>query len=209
MKITNYEQIDSLGLDALREIGSIGLGNAATSLASLLSRKIQMTQPDVSILGNNDAVYKLGGPEKIVVGVLTRVTGDINGLMLYIQDLNFINMMLNNLLSEDITDYDQLGEMEMSALIEIGNIIISSYINSLTSLADISVKLSVPGVSTNMLGGIMTVPMIEFGYETDKIMMIGGSLICDDQEIGGNLLLIPEMESLNKLFEKLGIKNGQ
>lgn len=209
MKITNYEQIDSLGLDALREIGSIGLGNAATALASLLSRKIQMTQPDVSILGYNDAVYKLGGPEKIVVGVLTRVTGDINGLMLYIQDLNFINMMLNNLLSEDITDYDQLGEMEMSALIEIGNIIISSYINSLTSLADISVKLSVPGVSTNMLGGIMTVPMIEFGYETDKIMMIGGSLICDDQEIGGNLLLIPEMESLNKLFEKLGIKNGQ
>ena len=79
----------------------------------------------------------------------------------------------------------------------------------MTSLADISVKLSVPGVSTNMLGGIMTVPMIEFGYETDKIMMIGGSLICDDQEIGGNLLLIPEMESLNKLFEKLGIKNGQ
>ena len=209
MKITNYEQIDSLGLDALREIGSIGLGNAATSLASLLSRKIQMTQPDVSILSYNDAVYKLKKKKKIVVGVLTRVTGDINGLMLYIQDLNFINMMLNNLLSEDITDYDQLGEMEMSALIEIGNIIISSYINSLTSLADISVKLSVPGVSTNMLGGIMTVPMIEFGYETDKIMMIGGSLICDDQEIGGNLLLIPEMESLNKLFEKLGIKNGQ
>ncbi len=56
MRITNYEQIDSMGLDVLREIGSIGIGNAATALASMLSRKIQMTQPDVSILGYNDAV---------------------------------------------------------------------------------------------------------------------------------------------------------
>ncbi len=209
MKITSYEQIDSMGLDVLREIGSIGIGNAATALASMLSRKIQMTQPDVSILGYNDAIYKLGGPEKIVVGVLTRITGDINGLMLYIQDMTFINVILRNLMSEEINDYSEIGEMETSALIEIGNIIISSYINSLTSLVGISVKLSVPGISTNMLGAILSVPMVEFGYETDKIMTIGGSLICDDKEIGGNLILVPEMESLNKLFEKLGIQNGE
>lgn len=208
MKITNYEQIDSMGLDALKEIGSIGIGNAATALASMLSRKIQMTQPDVSIMGYNDAMYKLGGPEKIVVGVLTRVSGDINGIMLYIQDLKFINIVLKNLMSEEIEDYDQMGEMEISAIIEIGNIIISSYINSLTSLVGISAKLSVPGISTNMLGAILSVPMVEFGYETDKIMTIGGSLVCDDQEIGGNLILVPEMESLNNLFEKLGIQNG-
>lgn len=208
MKITNYEQIDSMGLDALKEIGSIGIGNAATALASMLSRKIQMTQPDVSIMGYNDAIYKLGGPEKIVVGVLTRVTGDIKGLMLYIQDLKFINIVLKNLMSEEVESYDQLGEMEISAIMEIGNIIISSYINSLTSLVGISAKLSVPCISTNMLGAILSVPMIEFGYETDKIMTIGGSLVCDEQEIGGNLILLPEMESLNNLFEKLGIQNG-
>jgi len=208
LKITNYEQIDSMGIDALKEIGSIGIGNAATALASMLSRKIQMTQPDVSIMGYNDAIYKLGGPEKIVVGVLTRVTGDIKGLMLYIQDLKFINIVLKNLMSEEVESYDQLGEMEISAIMEIGNIIISSYINSLTSLVGISAKLSVPCISTNMLGAILSVPMIEFGYETDKIMTIGGSLVCDEQEIGGNLILLPEMESLNNLFEKLGIQNG-
>ncbi|MGB5823189.1 MAG: chemotaxis protein CheC [Proteocatella sp.] len=208
MKITNYEQIDSMGLDVLKEIGSIGIGNAATALASMLSREIKMTQPDVSIMGYNDAVYKLGGPEKIVVGVLTRITGDIKGLMLYIQDLKFINIVLKNLMSEEVESYEQLGEMEISAIMEIGNIIISSYINSLTSLVGISAKLSVPCISTSMLGGILSVPMIEFGYETDKIMTIGGSLVCDEQEIGGNLILVPEMESLNSLFEKLGIQNG-
>ncbi len=201
----NYEDMGSMEMDVMREIGSIGTGNAATALAEVISSKIQMTIPEVEILGYNEAIKKMGGPESIVAGVLVQMSGEIEGIMLYIQRLDFINLVLEKLLSERITGYEQLGEMEMSALVEIGNIMISSYINAVSKLTGISINLSVPGISVNMLGGILTVPMIEFGHQTDKIMSINGKFICDDKEVYSNLLMMPDVSSLNYLLKKLGV----
>jgi chemotaxis protein CheC len=202
-----YEDMDSMEMDVMREIGSIGTGNAATALSQVISSKIQMTIPQVEILGYNEAIKKMGGPESIVAGVLVKMTGEIEGLMLYIQRLDFINLVLEKLLSERITGYEQLGEMETSALVEIGNIMISSYINAVCELSGISINLSVPGISVNMLGGILSVPMIEFGHQTDKIMAINGKFICDNKEVYSNLLMMPDVNSLNYLLKKLGVSH--
>ena len=98
-----------------------------------------------------------------------------------------------------------LDEIEKSALMEVGNIIISSYVSAISSLTGITINLSVPEVSVNMLGGIMNVPMAEYGYETDTLMTIGGAFSCDGQELYSNLILLPEIESLDFLMTKLGV----
>lgn len=205
MSITSYDQMNTLEMDVLKEIGSIGTGNAATALSTLLNQKIQMSIPEVSIMDYNEAINKMGGPEKIVAGVMSRITGEINGIMLYTQELDSINVMLQGVLSEKIEDFFQLSEMEFSAIIEVGNIIISSYMNALTSLAGVTANLSVPGISINMLGGILSVPMVEYGYESNKILTIGGKLSMDSKELESNLILLPDLKSLNYLFQKLGI----
>lgn len=207
MDITSYEQMNSMELDVLREIGSIGTGNAATALSTLLNTKIKMSMPEVSILGYNEAINKMGGPEKIVAGVMSRISGEINGIMLYTQELDSINTMLQGVLAEKIDNYFQMNEMEISAIIEVGNIIISSYMNAITSLAGISTTLSVPGISINMLGGILAVPMVEYGYESNKILSIGGKLSMDEKVLESNLILLPDVKSLNHLFQKLGIRH--
>ena len=207
MSITSYEQMTSMELDVLREIGSIGTGNAATALSTMLNTKIKMSMPEVSILGYNEAINKMGGAEKIVAGVMSRVSGEINGIMLYTQELESMNVMLQGVLAEKIDNYFQLNEMEISAIIEVGNIIISSYMNAITSLAGITANLSVPGISINMLGGILAVPMVEYGYESNKILTIGRELIMDNQELESNLILLPDVQSLNYLFKKLGIEH--
>lgn len=207
MDITSYEQMNSMELDVLREIGSIGTGNAATALSTLLNTKIKMSMPEVSILGYNEAINKMGGPEKIVAGVMSRISGEINGIMLYTQELDSINTMLQGVLAEKIDNYFQMNEMEISAIIEVGNIIISSYMNAITSLAGISTTLSVPGISINMLGGILAVPMVEYGYESNKILSIGGKLSMDEKVLESNLILLPDVKSLNYLFQKLGIRH--
>lgn len=201
------EDMGNMEIDVLREIGSIGTGNAATALSGLLSRKVEMTLPQVEIQGYNEAIASMGGPETIVSGVLVKLSGEINGLMLYIQRLDFINLVLGQVLSEQITGYDQLREIEISALVEIGNIMISSYVSAIAKLTGISVNLSVPAISVNMLGGILSVPMIEYGHQSDKIMTIDGKFICDSKEVYSNLLLVPEVRSLNYLMKKLGVTN--
>ena len=195
-----YEDINNLEIDVMREIGSIGTGNAATALSQMMNRKIKMTMPEVQILGFNEAITKLGDPEMIVSGVLVHISGELNGVMLYLQKLEQV-------LTSKIDDFSQLGDLEVSALVEIGNIMISSYVSAISKLTGISINLSVPAMSVNMLGGIMSVPMIEFGHQTDKLMIINGKFIVEDREVYSNLLLMPDIPSLNYLLKKLGVLN--
>ena len=62
-----------------------------------------------------------------------------------------------------------------------------------------------PAFSVNMLGGIMTVPMAEFGYVSDKLMMITGKCIIGGRNVDSNLLMLPDIQSLNYLMQKLGV----
>ena len=203
--IEKYEDMNRLAMDALKEIGSIGTGNAATALSQVLSQKIEMTLPEVKIMGYNRAIKELGGAETPVAGVLVKLSGEVNGIMLFLQSMEFIKVILKSSIGKEIEDFSELGELEMSALIEIGNIIISSYINAISTLTGITINLSVPGSSINMLGAILSVPMIEYGYETDKLMTIGGSFICEGEEVYSNLILLPDIASLNFLMQKLGV----
>ncbi len=207
MTISNYDDMSRFELDVLKEIGSIGTGNAATALSQMLNRKIEMGLPEVKIMDYNKAISELGGPETVVAGVLVHLSGEVNGIMLYLQRLDFINIVLESLVGKKINDFMYLDEMGISALIEAGNIIISSYVNAISTLTGITINLSVPGISVNMLGGIMNVPMAEYGYETDKLMTIGGTFICDGKEVYSNLILLPDIKSLNYLMKKLGVKS--
>ena len=72
MTLKSYDQLSSLEIDTLREIGSIGTGNAATALSQLLDREVRITLPEVRIMGYNEAIEWIGGPEAVTAGVLDR-----------------------------------------------------------------------------------------------------------------------------------------
>lgn len=206
MKISKYEEISEMAMDAMREISSIGSGNAATALSSVLDKRVKMTLPEVKVLGFNEAVRKLGGPETIVAATLVQMSGEINGIMLFLQRIDFINIVLESVSLMPIKDYSELNEFDVSALNEVGNIIISTYVNAVTKFTDISVTLSVPAIAINMLGGLLSVPMAELGEQTDKIMVLDGKFHCDDKEVYCGLLMLPDVESLNYLMKKLGVE---
>lgn len=206
MGIEKYEDMNALELDVIKEVGSIGIGNAATALSQVLQKETKMSLPAVYILGYNEAIEKMGSPEEIVAAVLVKMSGEINGIMLFILKMDFINSVLGSVMSEKIKDYMELTEIEKSALEEIGNIIISSYVNALSGLTGVAIKLSIPSIAVNMLGGILSVPMAEFGYGTDKLMMINGKFIVDDKVLDSNLLMLPDIQSLNYLMHKLGVE---
>ncbi|MBQ6986142.1 MAG: chemotaxis protein CheC [Oscillibacter sp.] len=205
MEIKNYDELSTMEIDTLREIGSIGTGNAAAALSVMLGRNVRITLPEVRIMGYNEAIEWIGGPEAITAGVMVRISGQMTGIMLSVQSLEFVNLVLSSMLSEEVHDYEDLKELERSALIEIGNIMISTFINALTGLADISVDLTVPSLSVDMQGAILAVPMAEYGGQSDYLMTIGGNFMCDNQVVPCRLLLSPDVRSLNFLLRKLGV----
>lgn len=203
MAIERYEDMDTVELDIIKEVGSIGTGSAATALSGLLDTQIKMTIPEVSILGYNEVIEALGHPEEMVAAVLVQMSGEMNGIMLFLLKMDFINEVLSVMLQKEVEDYSQLEELELSALTEVGNIMVSTYINALSTLAGLNIHLSVPAISLNMLGGILSVPMIELGYETDKMLTITGKFIINNVQLDSNLLMLPDIESLNYLMKKL------
>lgn len=201
----NFDELNGMELDTIREIGSIGTGNAATALSSLLSCQVQIAMPQVHIMGYNEAIDWIGGPEAITAGVLVRLSGEINGIMLSVQQLNFVNLVLEHLVQRRIEDYKDLQDLEKSVLIEVGNIMISTFVNALAQLAGITIKLTVPSFAVDMQGAILSVPMVEFGGQSDYIMTIGTDFICDKNVVPCRLLLSPDVLSLNFLLKKLGV----
>ena len=196
MTIKSYSDLNSLELDTLREIGSIGTGNAATALSSLIGQQVRIEMPEVRIMGYNEAIEWIGGPEEITAGVLVKMSGQVNGIMLSVQQLKFVNLVLESMLGKGVEDYSGLHEMECSALIEVGNIMISTFINALSSLAGIDIELTVPAFTVDMQGAIMAVPMAEYGGQSDYIMTIGGNFVRDGQTVPCRLLLSPDIRSL-------------
>ena len=155
----------------------------------------------------NEAIEWIGGPEEVTAGVLVKMSGDIGGIMLSVQKLELVNVVLNAMLGENIDNYENLTELERSAMIEIGNIMISTFINALSGLADVNIKLTVPAFAVDMQGAILTVPMAEYGGMSDYLMAIGGNFVCDGKEVPCHLILSPDLRSLDFLLRKLGVSN--
>ena len=208
MIIKSYDELSSLELDTLKEIGSIGTGNAATSLSALIGKPVRIQQPEVRIMEYNEAIEWIGGPEPITAGVLVGMSGQLSGIMLSVQQLDFVNLVLESMMEKTIQDYLALQELERSALTEVGNIMISTFINALSGLAGLDIELTVPAFTVDMQGAIMAVPMAEYGGQSNYIMTIGGNFICNGKEIPCRLLLSPDIRSLNFLLRKLGVNSG-
>ena len=208
MTIKSYDELSSLELDTLKEIGSIGTGNAATSLSALIGKPVRIQQPEVRIMEYNEAIEWIGGPEPITAGVLVGMSGQLSGIMLSVQQLDFVNLVLESMMEKTIQDYLALQELERSALTEVGNIMISTFINALSGLAGLDIELTVPAFTVDMQGAIMAVPMAEYGGQSNYIMTIGGNFICNGKDIPCRLLLSPDIRSLNFLLRKLGVNSG-
>ena len=93
-----YNDLSEFQLSVLSEIGNIGAGNAATSLASILADKVSMTVPKLQIIDVNSMTAILGGPENELAGILVNMTGDIQGMLLFLFDKKFICKLINVLL---------------------------------------------------------------------------------------------------------------
>lgn len=206
MAIYRYEELGENQMDVFREIGSIGNGNAITALSGILSEKISMELPEVNILEFNMAQKKIGDAEEIVGAVLVEMSGELSGLMMLILKRDFIKTMIKKVLSYEKENLLDMEEMEESLLIEVGNIMLSSYISALSSLTNIQIHLSVPQFAVNMLGGILSMPMAMMGIESDQIMMITGAFSIGGEEMDSNILLLPDIRSLNVLMKKLGVE---
>ncbi|MBP3421037.1 MAG: chemotaxis protein CheC [Lachnospiraceae bacterium] len=190
--------------DVLREIGNIGAGNATTALAQMLQCKVDMKVPQVKLLDFQEVGAAMGGEEQIMAGVYLLVEGDITGSMMFLLEEKAAHCLVSKLMQMPMNEEGPFTEMELSALKEIGNIIVASYLNSLSVLTNMVIMPSVPDLSIDMAGAILSVPAIEFGEVGDKMLLIQ-TQFTDDVDLDGYFVLVPDLESYDKILTAIGM----
>lgn len=198
-------ELNDIHIDVLKEIGNIGAGNAATSLSQMLSKRIDMNVPEVSLLNYDDIIESIGGAENVVVGILVSFDGDIDGVILFLLKKEFVHLIINSLLGTELHSFEEISEMEMSALSEIGNIMVSSYVNSISTLTEMSIDITVPSLNIDMSGALLDSVTAEFSEAADKVIFIKEKYFCQDETVYSHMLLLPSMTSLKILLKRFGL----
>ncbi len=207
MALNDYNDLNEIQLDVLREMGNIGTGNAAMALAEMLATPIDISVPTVKILDYETAMEAMGGPENMIVGLLLSFDGDINGMIMFLLEKDFAHMMINTLMGEDTETFDPEDPVSNSALTEVGNIMAASYVNAIASMTEMRINLSVPSMSIDMLGAILSVPAIHYANISDKIIMIQNELQGNNTSASNHILMLPDVESLQKIMTALRIED--
>ncbi|MDD3367732.1 MAG: chemotaxis protein CheC [Lachnospiraceae bacterium] len=189
--------------DILKELGNIGAGNATTALAQMLGCKVDMKVPQVKLLEFKDVGTLMGGEEQIMAGIYLGVEGDISGSIMFLVEKEAARHLVSKLMGMELAN-EEFTELETSAIKEVGNIITGAYLNSLSTLTNLKIYPSVPNLAIDMAGAILSVPAIEFGMVGDKILLIE-TLFTDDVDLNGFFIMIPDLESYEKILSSLGI----
>ena len=209
--MSDMASLNSIQLDAIKEVGNIGTGNAATALSGLLDRKIQMTVPKTELVSIYELGEHYGDPMQTVGAVFVRSLGGFQCSLIFIQPEEDAKLMVELLLKQQFGSFipaDEIPQdMTDSALSEVGNIVLSSFLNAINMLLGARHQISVPGVAHDMLSSILDVVASIYGQMGETALLVNTELSVEGQEEGGkvsgHIILIPDPDALEMLLQKL------
>lgn len=201
----SLEEVNSMYMDVLKEIGNIGAGNATTAIAKMVGARIDMSVPSVKLLEVSELGTAVGNEDDTIIGIFLEVENDISGSMMFLLDIESGHYLVNTLMGRDLSYKEEFDEMDLSALKEVGNIIAASYLTALSSLTNLRIAPSVPYIAVDMAAAILSVPAIQFGMMGDKALLIQTEINAD-VAINGYFILMPEQDSYDKILTSLGIQ---
>ncbi len=197
------EEMSDEYFDVLKELGNIGAGNATTALSQMMQCKVDMSVPQVKLMEFKELGEMMGGEEIIMAGIYLAIEGDVAGSIMFLLEKQAARHLVNKLMGTSV-EGEEFSEMEFSALKEVGNIITAAYLNSLASLTNLKLHPSVPDLTVDMAGAILSVPAIEFGTLGDKMLLIQTQFF-DEMVLDGYFILVPNLDSYSKILSALGL----
>ena len=163
----SLDNVNSMYMDVLKEIGNIGAGNATTAIAGMLGTTMKMEVPRVLLMDATKLGDAICPEEETIVGIFLEVTNDISGSMMFLMKLPAAHFLVNKLMGRPQDYNEPFDEMDLSAMKEIGNI------------------LSVPAIQFGQYGDNALFIETEFG---DDIMMNGYFILMPDPDSYDNIL---------------------
>ncbi len=195
----SYRQID-----ALREVGNIGAGNAAIALSQMVNKKVDLSVPRANILPLASVPDLVGGPEIPVAGVYLKIIGECSGSILMLLERESAWSLAGLMVKNDLEGEDDVT-VKRSALQETGSILSGAYLNALGQLTNLFFKPTVPGFAMDMAGAIIDHVLVDLEASEDYVMVVETDFQISGIKIQGHLVLFPDIGTLAIILERLGV----
>ncbi|SEK21213.1 chemotaxis protein CheC [Carnobacterium iners] len=195
-------EYSALELDALKEVINIGGGNAATSLSNLIDKPVNMTVPIIEMLDYSEVYEQIMPEDAVVKAIMMRMFGDADGMFLFTVDQAASESIVKMMMPEGISYSELLAD---SALQELVNILVHSFLNAIIKLLDIQLVTSVPLLTKDMFGAIMSSVYVEQGQYEESVMIIKNEFYYAGDRLESSLYFVPQPGILEKMFELLGV----
>ncbi|MEB1810109.1 MAG: chemotaxis protein CheC [Bacillaceae bacterium] len=205
------ERIKPYHLDVLKEIGNIGAGNAATALSTLLSKSIDMKVPSVRVVSLQEIADLVGGEDNVVAAIFLRLEGDAPGSMFLLIPVAEAEQLIQRLIGNSTFQLTEppFEELGLSALQELGNILAGSYLSALSDFTKLNLQPSVPAISIDLAGAILSFGLIEVSQVSDYAIVIDTEVQEMDNEFSqssGHFFLLPDPNAFEQIFKSLGVE---
>lgn len=209
--MSNDYPITDMHLDVLKEIGNIGAAHGATALSQLLNRKIDMRVPSVKLVSFDEMFDLAGGADEVVVGIFLRIEGDLAGSMFFMLSIESANRFISKLIGDSSFDFTspEIPEIGISAMQELGNILSGSYLSALSDFTRLKIYPTVPSLSIDMVGALISFGLIEVSHYSDEVIVIDTRIqeegVDGSETINGHFFLLPDPPSYVTIFRSLGV----
>jgi len=190
-------------LDLLRRIGDIGAMRATASLSALAGKPFENSYAKVRILPVEEVPALFGDPEETIAAVIFSVGGEITGQFIAVFPIEDALELVGALTGSE-RSLDALGDMQLSALAEVGNILASSYLGALERTTGLELAPSPPVTAVDMAAGILTTVVLPMHEAGSEILLIEARFGGGERELEGRMILLPSTLSLPRLLRSAG-----
>lgn len=201
----DLRELKDYQLDGIKEISNIGGGHAATVLSQLINKRVMVSVPKVHLVSSEDIPRIISEDDEIVTGVLLKFLGDLTGRTLLVFPRDQSMLLVDMMMGREEGSTTILTDIEQSAIKEVANIVISSYLTALSDFLNMLILPSVPNLVIDVASAVLTSAYLDFSMDKDVVFCVETEFeFPDDQEsLKGFLFLLPDPVSLNKLLEFL------
>lgn len=185
------------------ELGNAGAQNAATVLSTLLNQKVTIRLPTILMVSLGNLQEHID--DTMAAMVVFQIKGQVSGggsLVLHVPKPSILRLS-HIMLGQPETDRE-IDEMDKSMLHEIGNIMMSSYLDACASLLSIMLLPSPPSMAIDMAHAVLAsiIATHEVNDNADQVLFFKTEMTCAEQEIDAELFLLPSSTLLKELLDR-------
>ncbi len=186
-------------IEAMRQLANLGSADAARSLGRLLGTSVEAAQPRAQV-ATKGAVHKVLQPDGAAFSVHFAVEGGARMRWMMHVTQEGATLMGGLLLGSPLFGSpDQSGGLYTSALAEMSNIVVSSYVGGVAAAVGLTLVPSIPYVGK----GLAKTMDDAFG-DLDSSLLLVTDLRLPGVRYAGRIVAAPVEESLSRLLSMLG-----